>query len=265
MIHPLRDKKQIAKRKRIIRTALWAVAFLIVAWTGVLAWSGRLFMRIGRPLWHIQQATITTADNLGYLVRTKASVFKENQELIQKNTDLQNAMLNYTILQEENDQLKAMLGRVSPNHTYVLGTILSKPNESPYDTIIIDAGSDEGIAQGMGVFANVVTPIGQISEVYPTTSVVMLYSNPGQTTEAVMDGSNAQVKLLGRGGGNFEMTIPLDLPSASGTMVLLPNSQSEVIAIVEDVISAPTDPVKKVILRSPINIESLKWVQVRKS
>jgi len=265
MIHPLRDKKHIAKRKRAISTIIWVVVFLLIATTGILAWSGKLFTLIGRPLWHTQETVVNAIDNKGYLLRTKASVFAENQELLQKNADLQKSMLDYNLVKEENDQLKELLGRVPSNHTFVLGTILSKPNTSPYDTIIIDAGSAEGITAGMPVFANAITPLGVVSTVYSQTSLITLYSNPGQKTEAVLDGSNAPVELIGRGGGNFEMTIPVDLTANENTAVLLPDTSSEIVAIVGNVISSPSDPVKKVLLRSPINVQSLKWVEVRKN
>jgi len=100
--------------------------------------------------------------------------------------------------------------------------------------------------------------------VYSNTSLVTLYTNPGQATEAMIEGTNTNIELIGRGGGNFEMTIPLDLPFAKGNLVYLPSMQSEIIAIIEDVISSPNDPVKKVLLSSPVNVQSLKWVFVKR-
>ena len=88
--------------------------------------------------------------------------------------------------------------------------------------------------------------------------------HPGQTIEGLLEGSNATVELVGRGGGNFEMTIPVELASEAGTAVILPGVHSQIIALVDAVISSPTDPVKKVILHSPVNIQGLKWVQVKK-
>jgi cell shape-determining protein MreC len=265
MIYPLRDKKRIAQRNKVAQTIAWFAIFLLIALTGILAWTGRLFMLIGHPVWKTQQALTTVVENNGYLLRTKASVFAENERLAKENIDLKNSMLDYTVLKKENDTLKELVGRLPSNHTFILGTIESKPNRSPYDTIIIDTGSDTGVTEGMRVFANAITPIGKVSKVYSHESVVMLYSNPGQITEAMIEGSNASVELVGRGGGNFEMTIPLDLGSEKGTLIVLPNTQSEVVATIEEVISAPSDPLKKVILRTPINIQNLKWVQVEKN
>ena len=97
------------------------------------------------------------------------------------------------------------------------------------------------------------------------TSLVALYTNPGQKTEGFINGTNASVELVGRGGGNFEMVIPLELQVEKGTIVYLPGSTSQVLAVIGDVISQPTDPFKKVILSSPVNIQNLKWVEVKKN
>jgi hypothetical protein len=123
----------------------------------------------------------------------------------------------------------------------------------------------ETITEGLQVFADGNMPIGEIGKVYENSSLVMLYSNPGQVTEAMLEGSNTTVELIGRGGGNFEMTIPLDLPSENGKLVVLPSTQSGVIAVIDALLSVPTDPVKKVLLRSPVNIQSLKWVQIKRN
>jgi hypothetical protein len=81
----------------------------------------------------------------------------------------------------------------------------------------------------------------------------------------MLEGSNANVELVGRGGGNFEMTVPNELATDNGLTVVLPSSKSEVIAVIDGIISRPTDPVKKVILHSPVNIQSLKWVQIKRN
>jgi len=61
------------------------------------------------------------------------------------------------------------------------------------------------------------------------------------------------------------MSIPVDLPFEKGTSILLPNLQSEIVAIMQDVLSSPNDPVKKILLSSPVNVQSLKWVFVKRN
>lgn len=265
MIYQYRDKKQIKRRKNIIKTIFICGLFILLSILGVLAWSGKIFTSIGNPIWKAENSITDSINSVGYLVRTKASVFYENEKLREENTSLALSMIDYKVLKAENDKLKELFGRVGQKGTFVLASILTRPNRSPYDTIIIDAGSDVDITEGSRVYAGTDVPIGEISKVYSNSSLVMLYSNPGQITEGILDGSNASVELLGRGGGNFEMTIPLDLVSDNGTAVVFPGIHSEIIALIDAVISTPTDPVKKVILHSPVNVQSLKWVQVKRN
>ncbi|MDE2031325.1 MAG: hypothetical protein KGI58_03670 [Patescibacteria group bacterium] len=265
MIHQFHDKKRIAKRKNIIRNIIVIGILFIISISGVLAWSGKLFNIIGLPIWKAQNNVLSTANNESYLLRSKSSLFNENEMLKKDNIDLKNQMIDYQIIKNENDKLKELLGRIPPKENLILATILAKPNRSPYDTLIIDIGSDSGMTNNLQVFGDGNVPIGEISKVYPNTSLVTLYSNPGKITPGVLDGSNTSVELIGRGGGNFDMMIPIDVPSENGKLVVIPNLKTDIIAIVDGVISAPTDPMKKVLLHSPVNVQGLKWVEVKRN
>ncbi len=264
MIHQFRDKKEIAKKKRLIKNIIFLIIFLCLASFGVFASSGSLLNYIGKPIWKAKNIVIEKVEDSGYVVRTKSSVYKENENLKKENTDIKNSMINYQILKDENTLLKESFDRIPIEKDFVLSSILTKPNYSPYDTIIIDIGTDSNISTGDKVYANDLTPIGEVSEVYAKTSLVTLYTNPGEVTEAMMEGSNTSVDLIGRGGGNFEMSIPVDLTFLKDGFIYLPGLQSEIVAIIEEVISSPNDPVKKLLLRSPINVQNLKWVFVNR-
>ncbi len=262
MIHQFRDKKEIVKKRRMIKNLIFLSIFLLLAVLGVFGFSSNFLYFIGRPIWKVETSVKNNLVNIGYVARTKASVYKENQNLLSENVDLKNFMVDYQVLKNENISLKESFGRVTTKKDMVLANILTKPNYSPYDTIIIDIGSDIGIAVGDKVYNNVITPIGEVSVIYKNTSLVTLYSNPGKVTETIIEGLNTNVELVGRGGGNFEMIIPIDLPYTKGGSVIIPSLGPEVVAVIGDVISNPNDPVKKVLLSSPVNIQNLKWVFV---
>ena len=264
MTHQFQDKKQIEKRRKIIRNVIGFSIFFILSALGVLSLSGKLFNYIGRPIWETEQSITRVFYNINYLLHTKTSLSNENKKLVEENSNARLLMIDYQILKNENNELKEILGRLPVGNNFILGNILTKPNHSPYDTIIIDIGSDDGIKEGSQVYSNGNIPIGNISKIYNKTSLVSLYTNPGQKTEGFIDGTNASVELVGRGGGNFEMIIPIELSVEKGTIVFFPGSTSLVIALVDEIISEPTDPFKKVILSSPVNVQNLKWVQVKK-
>jgi cell shape-determining protein MreC len=144
----------------------------------------------------------------------------------------------------------------------ILGAILAKPSQSLYDTLLIDIGVAEGIKTGDIVFALGNVPIGRIDVVYPNSSKVILFSSPGETTQAVISNKNIFLELVGRGGGNFEMVMPKDLTLQKGDQIVMPGLNSYLLATVETIISDPRDPLNKALLTSPVNIEEQKFVEV---
>jgi len=264
MMHQFLDKKQITKRKKITQNVIGFGIFFILVILGIFSLTGQFFNFIGRPILEVKQSIISGFVNAGYLFNTKESLSNENKRLTDENSGIKLQMIDYQILKDENNQLKEMMGRVPLSKSFVLGDILTKPNNSPYDTVITDVGEKEGVKVGDSVFANGDIPIGKVASVYSKTSLISLYTNPGQKTEGFINGLNASVELVGRGGGNFEMIIPLELQVENGTIIYLPGSTTLVVALVDEVISTPTDPFKKVLLSSPVNVQNLKWVEIKK-
>ena len=267
MMQQFRDKKQIARRKVITWIGVFVV-FLIILSTSFFLFGASAFLNtIGRPIWLAKNAVVGFFHNIVDDVRSKSALHQENTALVSENATLVSQMADYQIVKNENIALKELMGRVSKSHSFVLANILAKPDLSPYDTIIIDAGASLGVVAGHTVYGNGSFPIGEVTTVYTDTSLVTLYSNPGKVTRAMLDSSNNSIELTGRGGGNFEMKIPQESIANHGQFVVLPNSHTvtpEIIAIVEEATANPSDPYQTVLLRSPVNVQDLKWVEVEK-
>ncbi len=261
----LHDRNKDRKRKQFLIGLGMAVVLVVLSLLGTFRGLGGFLQTIGRPLWKGEKTVAVTIDQSSYLVRSKSAIFRENTDLKNRNSELESAMLDYTLLKKENEDLKALLGRIPETKTFTLASVLTKPNRSPYDTIVIDIGSDHNLYEGQIIYAQAEFPIGRITKVYANTALITLYSSPGETIEAQVEGTNTSVQLTGRGGGNFEMTVPHDLVVPTGTFVVAPSIQSHILAIVADVVSDIHDPMAKIILKSPVNIQELKWVQVLKN
>ena len=173
-------------------------------------------------------------------------------------------MANYNSTLDENLKTKEILGRKDTKANMILAGILSKPNQSPYDTLIIDVGAKDGILFGQRVFALGNIPIGRIAEVDVNSAKVILYSNPGEKTEVVVTGKDTFMQIIGRGGGNFEMVLPRDFVLDKGAEVVSPGITPYTIGIVQTIISDPRDAFQKALLTSPVNIQELKFVEVEK-
>ena len=69
-----------------------------------------------------------------------------------------------SILRKENESLKAELGR-SAAPEGVLARVLTTPERNLYETMLIDAGSDDGVTEGQVVYAFDSVALGTIAEV----------------------------------------------------------------------------------------------------
>ena len=191
----------------------------------------------------------------------KSSLLEQNQNLQMSLSEKEAQMANYLSLQAENEQLKEILGRKKNKVNLLLAGILAKPNQSAYDTLLLDVGAEQGIQEGDLIFASGDVPLGKIVSVYPDLSKALLFSSPGERTSVILPG-NIFLELVGRGGGNFEMAIPRDLPLQKGDQAILPGIHAYTLAIVQTTISDPRDLFTKALLTSPVNVQSLKFVQV---
>ena len=256
----LLDRK--ARRKKILKIAAIAAALVLLFFLRAPIYAGlsRVAAFIFRPVLRAGGGVGGGVSGFGAYLSSKSSLWRENENLKQELEDARARMANYDALQSENLALKETLSR-APEEKLILAAILSKPNLSPYDTLLVDVGGQ--LAEvGDIVFAYGDVPIGRVSEVYASSSKVVLFSSPGEKTEVLILGQNIFMPLVGRGGSNFEMTLPRDLTLEIGTEVQLPGLTPHVLASVVTILSDPRDAFQKALLVSPVNIQELKFVEV---
>ena len=220
--------------------------------------------RFLRPVFILGNNISLRMDNISSNFASKKSLNIENQNLKDIKASLESELTNYKTLEEENISLKEILGRVSVNEDFILGTILAKPFTTLFDTLFIDIGSEQGLEIGDLVFAYGNIPIGKISNTEKNTSTVTLFTNAGEKTSGIISSQNIYIDLVGRGGNNFEIILPRDLILTKGEDIVLSGIHPYVLAKVEGIISDDRESYQKALLISPVNIQELKFVQVRK-
>jgi cell shape-determining protein MreC len=219
----------------------------------------------------VLQPILKIGHNIGINITNTRSFFVSKHVLQTENQNLKNELdearatsSNYNSVLDENSKLKEVLERKDPNTSLILASILSKPNKTPYDTLMIDAGEKEGVSLGALVLALGNIPIGNVSAVYPNSSTVVLFSTSGEKTDIIVGGRDAYMQIVGRGGGNFEMVLPRDFELEEGAEVTLPGITSHLVAKVVTILSDPRDAYKKALLRSLVNTQELQFVQIEK-
>lgn len=222
-------------------------------------------------MWLIVRSIINrTAQNIPSVYPDNAArIFTSKKNLISRLTELQSTitaqkiLLSETeLLKKENETLKSELGR-NPAVQGVLAHVLTLPNRSFYNTITIDAGSEEGIVEGKTVHAFNSVAIGTISRVEKHNATVTLFSESGRQTSGTMAMSDVAVTLIGRGGGEYEVRIPRDMHFEVGDQVMFQSVHMGVLAVIEKIVTDPRDPFQRLLAKVPVNLQALKWVVVR--
>lgn len=270
----LRDKKTNKNRPIKIMVAIVVVIILFLFRSWMFDGFSYVSTSIFRPLLSSGGSIRVKLRSLGAYLSSKSSLYNENVSLKAEIEASATDRANYASVVKENSDLKELLGRRIEAHNKTLATILAKPNQSPYDTLLIDIGSDAGVVVGNKVFAFGNIPIGRIAEVYPHTSKVVLYSTSGEKTQVIISGKPASpntsqggnifAELVGRGGNNFEMVLPRDMILLKEDQVVLPGITPHVVGVVKTIISDQREAFQKALLVAPVNIQSLKFVEVER-
>jgi cell shape-determining protein MreC len=168
--------------------------------------------------------------------------------------------MDRNLLFKENAELKLRLGRgVEP--TPLLSAVLMAPPGVPYDTLLIDVGSREGVKAGDLVAAGGNVYIGKVADAYNSTSRVVLFSSPEEKYQTLLKGS-IPLSIVGQGGGSMRGEVPAGTEVAVGDSVLLPSITTEYLAEVVSVLEHEGESFKSVYLKLPVNPYNLRFVEV---
>jgi cell shape-determining protein MreC len=201
---------------------------------------------------------------MGYMARivqSKYSLIKENKRLKNEIVSRDSSALMLNTLMEENRNLKSALSR-SATGDDILGVILSRPPMSPYDTLIIDIGSADGLSVGNKVYTEGDVLVGDIVEVFAHQSKVSLFSSPGRTTSILIGSSTVETLATGRGAGNYVAKLPVEVKIKAGDAIATPQIRMHTFGVVEEIMVDSSDSLQTILFKTPINIHEFKFVEV---
>lgn len=171
------------------------------------------------------------------------------------------------MLRSENAELKELLGRrTSEDDSKVLSVVIMRPPKTPYDSLMIDTGEDQGIVLGDRVYAENDYLIGYVDEVRDKTSIVKLFSTPGERIDVVIGvgSTTANVVAEGHGSGNFYIKAPKNIEVKELDPVVVPGTYSYILGSLEKIESSEGEAFTHLYFKLPVNLNSLKYVNVQK-
>jgi cell shape-determining protein MreC len=194
-----------------------------------------------------------------YLFSSKKSLALENVRL-KDALDLV-AMEGYSreALRKENEDLKLVLGR-DTQRSLLLARVLSSVGVMPYDTLVIDVGSKDGVVVGTQVYTDGDFIVGEVTETFLYSAIVTLYSSSGNELRVFIGATSTPSIAYGMGGGNFRSVLPKGIDVKEGDLVEIPDIAPSYLGVVEAVVRSEQSSLQEVYFQWPNNITALRYV-----
>lgn len=244
------------KKKISLILLILIILILIFVRPQMPNWIAKSTNFIASPIWSLKQSI---TDNT--TIKSKKDLMDENRRLEEQ---LQRTLINKIsndLLREENASLKEMLGRSVYDNT-ILASVLVRPNSTLYDTFIIDIGKNNNINEGDYVIAYGDVVVGYVESTFSNTSLVKLFSSPGEQTDVIIGENEIAAVAEGIGGGNFTMSLPRGVLINKLDVIVTPTIESQILALVEEIIVNPTDSFQTILFKGPVNLSELRFVEV---
>jgi len=260
-----KNNYSFSNRKRHHHWRWLVIVFVIVGLLFSIPATRGVMMFLARPIWKIERALLDGLSSSWSLLSSKRTLVEENRRLSEENSKSEYYILVNNFLRNENDQLHDLLGRKSDKNTHsIMASVLIKPGRSPYDILIIDAGSNYNVSVGDLVSIESVV-VGDVTEVYAETSKVELYSTPGKNLPVLIGPNSIQGEALGLGGGNFRVKLPKETEIKEGDSIVIPSITSNVFGVVEKIISGDNNTFQDIYFKTPFNLSELKFIEILKN
>jgi len=248
---------------RVIGTVL--VAVLLYLFGGVL------ISPLAGPVRFIMQPAWWASDGLGLIelsvidfFHNKNRLAESNRKLTEENTKFKSIILAKNQVEADNVYLRQILGRVNKETKPVVGQIIFLPNFVPEQTLLVDLGKtnlarsitvgDLAIVYGAVVIGRVV----EIGENFPKVRLLSAENNLAVT----IGGKNIPAVATGAGAGNFSITLPRDTLVVVGDRVVAPMLNNLLIGTVRYVEKKPSQPNQTILVKTPVNLWQLKWLEI---
>ncbi|MFA5158103.1 MAG: rod shape-determining protein MreC [Patescibacteria group bacterium] len=211
----------------------------------------------------------------GYKFGNSFSLLFEIKDLRSENGRLETELINEKVeksrvleLEKENSAFKDQLDFKSshPEFKLILSQVIGLDPTNLSNTILINRGAEDGVAQGMAVMSLGVF-VGKVDQVEKSTSKVVLVTSKDSIVQVMLQDSRTTGVLRGGASGMALENIPLDThvnPNeniiTSGLGGRLPkgifvgNAGSEM--------GAKSDIFKTILVKSPVNFSKLEYLFV---
>lgn len=250
-----RNSKGSERKKYLFILIACALLFFAKSFIGTLT-SG-----VSTVFYEVRHYMVTSSATIPAYIRSRSELLDTIHTLEQKIASQQGVESTLTYVMEENTELRTLMG-ASTSPSRILAGVIARPPYTPYDTLILDKGSADGIIEHAPVYYGAGHVLGYVHAVFPHLSYVTLFSSPGVESTVYLFGSNLFTTAYGEGGGVVHLSIPQGITLTKGDVVVLPSLDAGVLGAVDEIQSIPTEPEQHAYVTLNVPLQSIRLVSV---
>lgn len=243
-----------------LRTILWVSIFLLLLLFLLPRVVSFAVSVVISPLVMVEDWVRNSDSTLPAFFRDRSELLERQHQLERELTELRSVTFTKEQLISENERLRSLLGATT---SYRIGAgVIGRPPEVPYDVVIIDKGSVDGVSKHAPVYIGREQVIGMVAETFPRSSVVILATSPGVESTVFIYGPHIYTKAVGAGGGQLRVSVPQGVPIAEGNLVVIPTFETGVYGTVNLVESVASQPEQHGYVSIDVPLSGLRYVSV---
>ncbi len=193
-------------------------------------------------------------------LRNRTELLNEIQALQKQLAESAGERHTIKTLSQENDALRSLLGYDGEER--ILAGVIGRPGTLPYDVLMIDQGTHDGVQEGAPVYIGDNTVIGVVRNATTQTALVELVTTPNFEATVYIIGPNIYTNAVGMGGGQLRVGVPQGIALETGDMVVLPSVASGIYGEISTIQSAPSGPEQYGFVSPHTPIASIRFVSV---
>jgi cell shape-determining protein MreC len=231
--------RRTSQNKRIIRIAVTTLVCIVL-----LALVPKVlhvvFSVVVAPVNIVKTWAAESGRSLPLYLRNRTELVDEIHGLRQELATVGGDIFTLNTLVKENRNLRSLMG--DDGEVRVLAGVIGRPGTLPYDTLMIDRGTDNGVLTGAPVYIGQNTVIGIVKYATNNSAVVELATTAGFEATVYIMGPDIYTNAVGMGGGQLRVGVPQGIELSEGDLVVLPSVTSGVygeISVVQSEASRP--------------------------
>lgn len=248
-----------SKRQTLVRVGVSvAIAFFALYLAGGLL--GKVVSIVTAPVYSFRHWMAESSATVPLYFRSRTELLGEIAALKDQLAALSGSDAAIERMRIENDELRSLLSIYDEER--VAAAVVARPPYVPYDALLIDRGSNDGIREGAIVYYAHDRAIGVVARTFAQSALVTLFSSPGIMSTVYLIGPNVFTTAYGEGGGVMRVTVPQGIPLMEGDVAVVPSLAVGILGAVSAVASVSTEPEQNGFITFEVPLQSIRAVSV---